>query len=275
MKNCSGIYGGRNLVTDQIYVGSSTKCLSRTRTHVADLNNQDHHNPLLQAAWNKHGAAAFVWEILEECPEEGMTDVEQKWLDYFRSFGADCVYNIANPVVQRVPSERMSEAHMRYWEGLTPDERAARTAYLKSAEHQALATAGKQSEEFRAAQSARTHAQWADADMAERTRMATRQMLKDRLADPNFSATTGAKISAKAVARWKDPTYRKRGVRQIKAASDKARERLNDPEKMKERLELLAAVRPKAADGVRAKWADPIWRAKRIAQLKLPRKRRP
>lgn len=274
MKNCSGIYGARNLVTGQRYIGSSTKCVYRIRRHVADLNKKKHGNPLFQASWDRYGAAAFTWEILEECPEKGMTEVEQKWLDYFRSISVDHVFNIANPVVQRIPSERMSEAHARYWDSLSPEERATRTAHLKSDALQIIATAAKQSDEFRTAQGERTREQWADPEKAERARTSIRKMLKDRVADPNFSKTTGAKISAKAVARWKDPKYRERGVKQIKAASDKARERLDDPEKMKERLDLLESVRPKAADGIRAKWADPVWRAGRVAQLKLPRKRR-
>ncbi len=274
MKNCSGIYGCRNLVTGQVYVGSSNQCRRRIHYHVSKLKNQKHHNPLFQASWNKYGADVFVWEILEECPEEGMTEVEQKWLDHFRDPGIDNVFNIANPVVQRVPSERMSEAHEKYWDGLSPDERAERTAHLKSEWLQSIATAAKQTDEFRAATGERTRAQWADPEKAERTRTGIRKMLKVRLDDPNFSATTGAKISAKAIARWKEPTYRERGIKQIKAASDAARARLNDPKLMQERLDLLASVRSKATASTKATWADPVWRAKRIAQLKLPRKRK-
>lgn len=59
----AGLYRIRCRVTGEHYVGSSVGMLARWRSHKAKLKAGKHVNHKLQAAWNKHGADAFEFEI--------------------------------------------------------------------------------------------------------------------------------------------------------------------------------------------------------------------
>jgi len=87
-----GVYQIRNLVNGRLYIGSSAGkgFNNRWTTHVGDLNQQRHHSPKLQAAWNKYGSGAFVFEILLYCDAEDALDYEQSALDYYKPFYNTC-----------------------------------------------------------------------------------------------------------------------------------------------------------------------------------------
>lgn len=77
----SGIYRIRH-VDGKVYVGSSVNVARRWIQHRSDLENRRHRCPELQAAWIKHGASAFTFEVLELVP--GRSDLvprEQAWID--------------------------------------------------------------------------------------------------------------------------------------------------------------------------------------------------
>ena len=87
MKNKPGVYMVLNLVTNARYVGSTSRNLaSRWSEHKSLLRKNKSGNPDLQKAWNKDGAARFVFVILEYSPENHF-EREQYWMDLFKQQG--------------------------------------------------------------------------------------------------------------------------------------------------------------------------------------------
>lgn len=75
------IYQITNMVSNKYYIGSTQSFERRTWQHKNELGKGIHKNPRIQAAWNKYGADAFVFEILEEVPEgENQLTWENKYL---------------------------------------------------------------------------------------------------------------------------------------------------------------------------------------------------
>ena len=75
----SGLYQIRNKINGKEYIGSSVNIKHRWSVHKCYLNQGVHDNPHLQAAWNKYGADAFVFMIIEYC--ENYLEKEQYLLD--------------------------------------------------------------------------------------------------------------------------------------------------------------------------------------------------
>jgi group I intron endonuclease len=77
----SGVYLIRNVYTKDAYVGSAHDFTKRWRLHRINLDARRHHSRILQNAWNKYGAGAFEWVVLERCPKNDVLAAEQVWLD--------------------------------------------------------------------------------------------------------------------------------------------------------------------------------------------------
>ena len=73
----SGIYMFFNIVSGKRYIGSSVDIYNRIHEHIHNLNNNKSHNAHFQASWNKYGENAFMFCVLEYCPEEIRFDREQ------------------------------------------------------------------------------------------------------------------------------------------------------------------------------------------------------
>lgn len=89
----SGIYLILNTKTRKIYIGQAFNIRQRWQLHRRSLRGGYHHNIHLQRAWNKYGATAFEFKILEYCSIEQLDEREQHYLDLYLPKG-DC-YNIA------------------------------------------------------------------------------------------------------------------------------------------------------------------------------------
>jgi group I intron endonuclease len=77
------------------YFGSSVDFENRKRQHIAQLNNNKHHNIHLQHAWNKYGEHDFIFAPLQSCETlEQLRTHEQMLLDYNRVKGIN-VFNIS------------------------------------------------------------------------------------------------------------------------------------------------------------------------------------
>lgn len=85
----TGVYKILNNITGDFYIGSSCSIMGRWYNHKRVLKKGQSHNQHLQRAWNKYGADAFEFIVLEECTREIMIDREQFYLDSLKP-----VYNI-------------------------------------------------------------------------------------------------------------------------------------------------------------------------------------
>ena len=76
------IYCIKNILTNQIYVGSAVDFRIRKIRHKSDLKNNKHHSIRLQYSYNKYGKENFVFEILEEVDNvKLLIETEQRWID--------------------------------------------------------------------------------------------------------------------------------------------------------------------------------------------------
>ncbi len=100
MKNkIQGIYQIRNIITNQVYIGSSLDINQRISNHRHKLNNKKHRNQHLIRAWHKYGKESFVFEIIEKTTlsHEELRKLEQTYLDKIKPYyniskRADCPY---------------------------------------------------------------------------------------------------------------------------------------------------------------------------------------
>jgi len=92
----AGIYQVKNHQTGKILLGSSPNLHGPLNKHRFMLSIGRHDNPALQEDWNRFGAEAFTFEILEvvrpsDDPqfsvEDELTLLEQIWLEKLQPFG--------------------------------------------------------------------------------------------------------------------------------------------------------------------------------------------
>jgi group I intron endonuclease len=137
------VYRIVNLVNGKFYVGSTVDQAGRFRVHRKRLNRGTHHSKHLQAAWQKYGATAFAFEVVEHVAHaENLRVAEQRWLD--AHVGSDQCYNFSKDATapwRGVPTEqhpRVGRTHTeetkerirqkklanpsRYWQGKTRSE---------------------------------------------------------------------------------------------------------------------------------------------------------
>jgi len=104
----SGVYQIRNLVNGNRYVGNAVNLSGRWRHHLSDLRHQRHHNPHLQAAFNKYGEKALVFEILERIEVSTLIEREQHCLDMLQP-----EYNISPTAGSQLGYRHTDEARER------------------------------------------------------------------------------------------------------------------------------------------------------------------
>jgi group I intron endonuclease len=89
----SGIYQIRNIINDNIYIGSAYNLYDRFRTHYSNLKLNKHHNQHLQNSYNKYGGDSFVFEVLEILNDvKNIYEIELVYIEKY--FGSKC-YNIS------------------------------------------------------------------------------------------------------------------------------------------------------------------------------------
>ena len=90
-----GVYQIRNLISGKVYVGSTVHFRDRKYSHFKELRDGGHGNSRLQAAFDKYGENAFVFEPVEIIDhEDKLLDREQYYLDTIKPFGK-IGYNIS------------------------------------------------------------------------------------------------------------------------------------------------------------------------------------
>lgn len=102
-----GIYGIKNIVTKKIYIGQAEKFNKRLSKHLYDLRRQQHVNPHLQRAWNKHGENSFQCMEIELVENVLLlTEREQYWMDFYRSQDGRYGYNIRDADKKHTKTDR-------------------------------------------------------------------------------------------------------------------------------------------------------------------------
>jgi len=82
----TGIYRITHILSNRFYIGQAVNIERRWSAHKRMLDNNKHHAFYLQSVWNKYGATAFVFEIVEVCNIEDLDAREQLYLDQMPKF---------------------------------------------------------------------------------------------------------------------------------------------------------------------------------------------
>ena len=215
------IYQIRHIVSGKVYVGSAVSPRNRWRNHRNMLQNGNHPNRYLQNAWNKHGAAAFVFEILEPVLFiEDLITREQYWIDKLKASANGHGYNIT-PTAGSLLGARWTE-----------EQRTRRVEQFKDPAFKAKYSDAKKAHfadpKQRARRSEESKALWRDPEY--RARITAR--LKESHADPEYRA----RVSVNARAALSRPEQRQRMSEQSKAM-------WADPVKRKDLIERQQAGR--------------------------------
>ncbi|MFA5135477.1 MAG: GIY-YIG nuclease family protein [Patescibacteria group bacterium] len=93
----SGVYKIQNTVNGKQYIGSSVNIRERWQDHERNLRAGTHANARLQHAWNKYGADAFIFSIIElvSPTKDALIAREQAWIDLHNTAHRDVGYNIS------------------------------------------------------------------------------------------------------------------------------------------------------------------------------------
>ena len=85
-KKISGIYKILCIGSGKPYIGSAVCLNSRWACHRNLLRNKKHSNKHLQNSWNKYGEDSFVFSVIENCPNNGLRNREQYWIDLYKAY---------------------------------------------------------------------------------------------------------------------------------------------------------------------------------------------
>jgi len=88
-----GIYGIRNTINGKWYIGQSIDIYGRWRAHKTNMKHGQYLNQWLDEDWDKFGASAFEFQILEECSPAMLTVRENAWIGYYHSRDRGAGYN--------------------------------------------------------------------------------------------------------------------------------------------------------------------------------------
>lgn len=88
----SGVYKITNILNKKVYIGSSVNVIKRKYEHFSMTNKCA---KLLLKSFIKNGVNNFKFEILEECGKDELYNVEQKYLDLYKSYDRNKGYNIS------------------------------------------------------------------------------------------------------------------------------------------------------------------------------------
>lgn len=81
LMDISGIYKIICVCNGRFYIGSSGNLRKRFTAHRAALRQNKHKALRMQNSWNKYGEDAFLFEVLERCPNESLMIREQFYID--------------------------------------------------------------------------------------------------------------------------------------------------------------------------------------------------
>lgn len=80
-----GIYKITNLINNKVYIGQSVNIKKRIADHKYELNANHHCNSHLQNSYNKYRKDAFEFNIICECEESELDELECYYIKYYDS----------------------------------------------------------------------------------------------------------------------------------------------------------------------------------------------
>ena len=86
-----GIYKITNQINGKCYIGQSVSIKRRWQEHYR-FNSREQ-DTVIHQAFKKYGIENFSFEILEECSQNQLDDLEIKWIAYFDSQNPNKGYN--------------------------------------------------------------------------------------------------------------------------------------------------------------------------------------
>jgi len=205
----SGIYKILNTLNGRIYIGSAKEFKSRWKSHARHLKSGKHSNKYLQNDFNKCGAEAFEFHILEltEGTQEERKLREQVYIDQYHDKQEQC-YNhrkdafapddAAIQQLRKTQSQRTKEL----WQD--PEYRA---------KHEEKIREFTQTEEYRQKLSKAAKAKWTDPEFRQRAETIYQ------------SEEFKQKVGEHSKALWQDEEYRAKQSESRKAAWDSDSER--------------------------------------------------
>ena len=91
-KKITGIYMIKCKINNKVYIGQSKNIKKRFSYHRSALNRNNHDNDLLQNDWNKYGQDYFEFNIIVECEEHKLNELEREYINEYKS--CDFSYNM-------------------------------------------------------------------------------------------------------------------------------------------------------------------------------------
>lgn len=91
-----GIYKVTNIINNKVYIGLSRNIEERWKRHRSRPFNSNYseYNSLFYRAIRKYGLNNFIFEVLEECPENILSEKEKYWINYYKSNDYNYGYNM-------------------------------------------------------------------------------------------------------------------------------------------------------------------------------------
>ena len=209
----SGIYGIHNLKNDKWYVGQAVNIRARWNAHRSMLSKNERESIHLLRAWNKYGADAFEWVILEECSPELLDEREKYWIaqkdsyknGYNRTLGGGGIHGYQ---LTKAHKEKLKKATLAKW--ADPEHREKRLQAMRDA---------MDSEEYREKLSQAGKRNWADPEFKklslERMQEAASnpesiEKRKASLRKAFENPESKAKLSESSKRNWESEEYREK-----------------------------------------------------------------
>lgn len=225
-----GIYAIVNKLGDHVYVGQSINMSLRKKQHFSSLEKGDHYNKRIQRCYDKYGASAIEFMILEVCDQSILTEREQFWID--QQAGKQLL-NYAPVAVSPKGIKRSAE---------TIEKRRLKMVGYKHSE--------QTKQKMRDAQAAISHIKSLAAieqmkDPANRAKAGTGRKGK------HLTPEHKLKVSETSKQRWADPEYKDKVSKAFSKAqklrsanvSETMKKKWSDPEYRRHMIECRAAKR--------------------------------
>lgn len=90
----SGIYKITNSGNGKVYIGQSKNLSNRKYTHFRALEKGIHHNKHLQRSFDRFGADAFTFTVIERCAVEELDERERFWIQAYDAMNPAKGYNL-------------------------------------------------------------------------------------------------------------------------------------------------------------------------------------